>query len=143
MSKTQLITSPELASVDSEDYSFVDLANILQLTANSLNDWINDNFQNIESHRIQELNNKTQDLFIKSKVLFQMSAVQIAQNNASALNSLSAASDKIATTIKKIQKVQEVIDLTAKLVAMGGAVADLDFGNIVVTVSDILAQLTT
>lgn len=138
----QPLTSSELVVVDSEDYSFVDLANILQLTANALNDWVNENFQNIEPHRVQELNNKTQDLFIKSKVLFQMSALQIAQDNADALNALSAASDKIAATIKKIQKVQEVIDLTAKFVLLGGAVADLDFGNIVATVSDILTRLT-
>ncbi len=143
MSKKQPVTSLEFAGVDSEEYSFVDLANILQLTANSLNDWINDNFQNIEPHRIQELNNKTQDLFIKSKVLFQMSALQIAQSNSDALNSLSVASNKIAATIKKIEKVQDVIDLTAKFVMLGGAVADLDFGNIIGTVSDILAQLTT
>ncbi|RKR84128.1 hypothetical protein BDD43_4355 [Mucilaginibacter gracilis] len=122
-------------------YDLTTLADSLKASAITINQRIHDDIANMDFHEIQELTNKSQDLIIKSKTLYEMAAINIANDGKAALDTLAKAQDDILHAIKTIKTVQTVIDITAKLVVLAGAVITGNVATIVSTAGDITSSL--
>jgi hypothetical protein len=123
------------------NYDLTSLADNLKGSAMTINQRVHDDIANLDFHEIQELTNKSQDLIIKSKTLYETAAINIANNGKEALDSLANAQNDILNAIKTIKMVQTVIDITAKLVVLAGAVITGNVVTIVSTVNDIISSI--
>ncbi len=116
------------------------IAESLTSSAHAISDYINKNIFTIKYHEAQELNNRSQDLLIKSKTLYELSAIEMAEEGKSALDSLKQATAEITHSIRTIKTVQQIIDLSSKLVLLAGYLIppNVNPSGVLSTVRDIL-----
>jgi hypothetical protein len=124
-------------------YDLIALGNTLKKAGLDINTRIHDDIANLDMHQVQELSNKAQDLLIKSKTVFELATIQIADNAKNALDTLNKSSGDITEVIKTIKTVQTVIDITAKLVTVAGAVIAGDPLKIISSAEDIVSDAAT
>lgn len=113
----------------------------MQTAAKAINDRISDDFDSLDFHQVQELSNKAQDLFIKSKSLFALATISLAAEIKDSLTTLQEAKDKLNEAIAKVKKIQKIVDIATDLVGIAGKILQKDFKGIPDAVKDCLSDL--
>jgi hypothetical protein len=113
----------------------------MQAAGNAINDRIDHDFKTLEFTQIHEMSNRAQELFMKSKTLFAMATIELGNEAKKDLEALQQATGEIATAIKQIEKVQKVINLTAKLIGVAGQIIAGDLKSVPKSVKEVLAEL--
>jgi hypothetical protein len=122
-------------------FDLVQLGLVLQKAGTALNNRIEKEFSSLSFHEVQELSNKAQELFIKSKLLFAQGVIQLSEEKKSNLVALKEASKQIAGAIQKIEKIQKVINLTTKLLGLAGNILNGNLGTIISSVNGIINEV--
>ena len=86
-----------------------------QNAAISIHQRVQQDLHTLDFPHIQELLNKEQELAIKSKTLFVMAVVKIGEEAKNSFESLEDASQQIDEVIRKVEKIQDVIDFSTTL----------------------------
>ncbi|HEY4111241.1 hypothetical protein [Puia sp.] len=113
-----------------------------QSAGKAINDRISDDFNDLDFHQVQELSNKAQDLFIKSKSLFALATISLQDDAKASLQSLSDASDKLNKAIAKLARIQKIVNIATDLVSIAGDVLSADFKEIPGSVKSLLADIS-
>ena len=121
-----------------EDYNLSDLADLLKMAADTINQRLQDEIGTLDYPSVQLLTNQAQDLLIKAKELYEQEAIAIADDGKDSLDKLKEAADEINNAIKTIGDVQKVINITTQLVAVAGSALTLNLHGIVSGVEGIV-----
>lgn len=118
------------------------LGETFQAAAGSIMQRIHDNIKTMDFHEIQELTNKAQDLLMKSRSMFAAAVIKIGKDTEPSVQKLFEAKQQIAHAIKTIKNVQKVIDVSAKLVALGGKALSGDAAGVISGVNEVLESVS-
>src|SRR5258707_15195316 len=110
----------------------------LQAAGKAINDRVSDDFDSLDFHQVQELSNKAQDLFIKSKSLFALATIALEADVSDSIKALQDASEKINQAIAKVGKIQKIVNIATDLVSLAGNVLDGDLKEIPESVKSLL-----
>jgi hypothetical protein len=124
-----------------QELDFEILGDTYQAAGEAINKWISDNFKTLDPHQIQELANRAQELFLKSKVLFAMEVAGIAANVKDRIIRLQGATNEIKDAVAKAKKVQEIVDIATGLVGIAGKIIGKDFNGLPDAIKDLLKKV--
>jgi len=119
-------------------YKLKDLGDTLSSAAFSINKRIQDDIVDLTFEEVKDLSEESKNLLIASKTLYELTAIEIAENAKDSLKQLESATAEINKAIKTIKTVQKVINITAKLVVLAGTVATGNYTSIPGNVKDII-----
>jgi hypothetical protein len=113
----------------------------MQAAAKAINDRISDDFDSLDFHQVQELSNKAQDLFIKSKSLFALATISLPTEVRDSLTTLEEAKDKLNEAIARVKKIQKIVNIATDLVAIAGHILSTDFIGIPGAVGTLITDI--
>ncbi|MET3982114.1 tryptophan 2,3-dioxygenase [Mucilaginibacter sp. UYP25] len=124
-----------------EQYQLKTLADTMKASAFAINKRIQDEIGSLSEDAIESLSNESRDLLIACKTLYELTAIQIADEGQAALEKVEQATDKLKKAIKSIKTVQKVIDITAKVVMLAGTIISGNYLDIPEKVKGIIDEL--
>ena len=103
----------------------------LQQAAGVLNDRVHNQISVLNFDQIQQMTNASQDLLIKSKVLFAQATIQLAADAQGAITNLQNAAKQINQCLATIADVQKAVDLAGDLVGVAASIMSGNVGSVI------------